>query len=75
MKTNARNQVEASDECTASDSNRENIFQHSRLSRERGNGDDKAVPAIVHEVLRSRGRPLDAPSRAFMELRFSDSSF
>lgn len=28
------------------------------------------VPAIVHEVLRSPGRPLDAATRAFMEPRF-----
>ncbi len=29
-----------------------------------------AVPAIVHEVLRSSGRPLDAAARGFMEPRF-----
>ncbi len=29
-----------------------------------------AVPPIVHEVLRSAGRPLDPPDRAFMESRF-----
>jgi Domain of unknown function (DUF4157) len=28
------------------------------------------VPAIVHEVLRSSGKPLDAATRAFMEPRF-----
>ncbi len=28
------------------------------------------VPPIVHEVLRSPGQPLDAPTRAFMEPRF-----
>ncbi|MGH2396923.1 MAG: DUF4157 domain-containing protein [bacterium] len=28
------------------------------------------VPPIVHEVLRSPGRPLDAVTRAFMEWRF-----
>jgi hypothetical protein len=28
------------------------------------------VPSIVHEVLRSAGRPLDAETRAFMEPRF-----
>jgi hypothetical protein len=28
------------------------------------------VPQIVHEVLRSTGRPLDAQTRAFMEPRF-----
>ncbi len=30
-----------------------------------------AVPPIVHEVLRSPGRPLDAATRSFMESRFS----
>jgi len=30
-----------------------------------------AVPPIVHEVLRSPGRPLDAATRGFMESRFS----
>jgi hypothetical protein len=29
------------------------------------------APAIVHEVLRSPGRPLDAETRSFMEARFS----
>jgi hypothetical protein len=31
---------------------------------------EPAVPAIVHEVLASSGKPLDAPTRAFMEPRF-----
>lgn len=30
----------------------------------------QTAPPIVHEVLRSPGRPLDAPTRAFMEPRF-----
>jgi len=29
-----------------------------------------AVPPIIHEVLRSSGQPLDAPTRAFFEPRF-----
>ncbi|MBD0372209.1 MAG: DUF4157 domain-containing protein [Pyrinomonadaceae bacterium] len=29
-----------------------------------------AVPPVVHEVLRSQGRPLDSETRAFMESRF-----
>lgn len=33
-------------------------------------GDTYAVPDSVHEVLRSPGRPLDAPARAFFESRF-----
>lgn len=28
------------------------------------------VPSIVHDVLRSRGKPLDMPTRSFMETRF-----
>jgi hypothetical protein len=31
---------------------------------------DHQVPPVVHEVLRSPGRPLDAATRAFMEPRF-----
>jgi hypothetical protein len=31
------------------------------------------APAAVHEVLRSPGQPLDAPTRAFMEPRFGHS--
>jgi len=31
---------------------------------------DSRVPSIVHEVLRTPGRPLDAETRAFMEPRF-----
>jgi hypothetical protein len=31
---------------------------------------EKAAPAIVHDVLRSPGQPLDAGTRAFMEPRF-----
>jgi len=32
--------------------------------------DARPAPAIVHEVLRSPGQPLDAQTRAFMEPRF-----
>jgi uncharacterized protein DUF4157 len=46
-----------------------------RLQRKIGNPEseirnDCSVPPIVHEVLRSPGRPLDATTRAFMEPRF-----
>ncbi|MCL4266862.1 MAG: DUF4157 domain-containing protein [Anaerolineae bacterium] len=34
-------------------------------------GEETAVPPIVHEVLRSPGRPLDFATRAFMEPRFA----
>ena len=33
------------------------------------NAEPTAVPPIVHEVLRSPGQPLDAPTRAFFEPR------
>ena len=36
---------------------------------ERGSAPD-AVPAMVHDVLRSPGQPLDRASRAFFEPRF-----
>lgn len=35
-----------------------------------GRWSDSLVPPVVHEVLRSSGQPLDAPTRAFMESRF-----
>jgi hypothetical protein len=38
--------------------------------RRRTSAAPDAVPPIVHEVLRSPGRPLDAATRAFMEPRF-----
>jgi hypothetical protein len=43
-----------------------------QAKRDRGQAEDAPtqVPPIVHEVLRSPGRPLDAETRAFMELRF-----
>src|SRR6202022_4849862 len=40
--------------------------QHSLLKRPCG----AEAPAVVHEVLGSAGQPLDAPTRAFFELRF-----
>jgi hypothetical protein len=35
-----------------------------------GTQNASTIPPIVHEVLRSPGQPLDAETRAFMELRF-----
>lgn len=35
-----------------------------------GRGESPEIPSVVHEVLRSPGQPLDAPTRAFMEPRF-----
>lgn len=47
--------------------------EHARLQpkRESGSAASQAeAPPLVHEVLRSPGRPLDAATRAFMEPRF-----
>src|SRR5262249_59725508 len=42
-----------------------------RLQRKAARSDEPdTAPPIVHEVLRSPGRPLDAQTRAFMEPRF-----
>jgi hypothetical protein len=42
-----------------------------RLQRRKGNETEPAgVPSIVHEVLRSSGRPLDAAARGTLEPRF-----
>jgi Domain of unknown function (DUF4157) len=47
-------------------------LQRSTLStRARGTLGDGEVPAIVHDVLRSPGQPLDPVMRAFFEPRFS----
>jgi hypothetical protein len=42
-------------------------LQRSALSRP----DPPEVPSVVHDVLRSPGRPLDAGTRSFMEPRFA----
>jgi hypothetical protein len=36
----------------------------------KGEGDQTAAPPIVHQVLQQPGRPLDSPTRNFMEARF-----
>jgi hypothetical protein len=36
-------------------------------------GDEMEVPAIVQEVLRTPGQPLDAATRSFVESRFGDN--
>jgi len=41
-----------------------------RRSAAPGSGRAMRVPSIVHEVLRSPGRPLDAATRSYMEPRF-----
>jgi hypothetical protein len=50
---------------------KQGMFQRASLSpRGRGSEGQGEVPPIVHEVLRSPGRPLDPATRAFMEPRF-----
>ncbi len=39
--------------------------------RKPANGAGARVPAIVHDVLRTAGQPLDAPTREIMESRFA----
>jgi Domain of unknown function (DUF4157) len=41
-----------------------------RMKPARSDAAGAHAPALVHEVLRSPGRPLDAPTRAFFEPRF-----
>jgi hypothetical protein len=41
-----------------------------RLQREGGSHGPAHAPDVVHDVLRSAGRPLDAEARSFMEPRF-----
>jgi hypothetical protein len=56
----------AGGECEECKKKREGTLQRAAISPSRVN----EVPPIVHEVLRSPGLPLDAPTRAFMEPRF-----
>jgi hypothetical protein len=45
--------------------------KNREVQRKRGIGSESAgIPAVVHEVLRSPGQPLDTEARAFMEPRF-----
>ena len=45
--------------------------KNSQLRRKTDQGDESSkAPPIVHEVLRSAGRPLDAATRSFFEPRF-----
>jgi hypothetical protein len=59
----------AGSECTECGKNRlslQRATQDSELETRNSGG----VPPIVHDVLRSPGRPLDSATRAFMEPRF-----
>jgi hypothetical protein len=60
----------AGGECGACNKDRDGTMQRSAISRAPGGGADIGVPAIVHDVLRSPGQPLDAATRAFFEPRF-----
>jgi LysM repeat protein len=44
--------------------------EDAKLLRKEAGSSPDVVPPIVHEVLRSPGRPLDVATRAFMEPRF-----
>ncbi|MBD0371724.1 MAG: DUF4157 domain-containing protein, partial [Pyrinomonadaceae bacterium] len=57
----------AGGECAACEKEKASgLLQRSATSA----GAVNEVPSIVHEVLRSQGRPLDSETRAFMESRF-----
>jgi len=56
----------AGGECAECRQKREGMIQLAAVSPAPAN----AVPPIVHDVLSSRGQPLDAGTRAFMEPRF-----
>jgi hypothetical protein len=56
----------AGGECEECKKKREGTLQRAAINPSPVN----EVPPIVHEVLRSPGRPLDAETRAFMEPRF-----
>ena len=54
-------------ECASCREEREKTLQRTAVN----SNPISAVPPIVNEVLRSPGQPLDAETRAFMELRFA----
>ena len=56
--------------CSGCSKQREPGLERSAINHHSANRDSDAVPAIVHEVLRSPGQPLDSSTRAFMEPRF-----
>lgn len=55
---------------TCADCQEEQALQRKEASGIAVAGAGRAAPPIVHDVLRSSGRPLDAQTRAFMEPRF-----
>jgi Domain of unknown function (DUF4157)/Domain of unknown function (DUF4347)/Effector protein len=56
-------------ECDSCDAKKLSL-QRSSLNAEFASQESSRVPPIVDEVLRSRGQPLDAETRAFFEPRF-----
>lgn len=66
MNMKAHAQIEAKDILSKSSS-----LSGYLKAREHENSESGQVPPIVHEVLRSPGRPLDAETRAYFEPRFA----
>ena len=60
--------------CSEEDKKKEEEESHEKLSRKESKGvtasGGTVAPPVVHEVLRSPGRPLDPATRAFFEPRF-----
>jgi hypothetical protein len=64
------NHTVAGGECAECDKKKQTLQRASLSPCERGIGDEREVPPIVHDVLRSPGQPLDLAMRAFFEPRF-----
>ena len=64
------NDTIAGGECAECKQKTQALQRASLGSQERGMVRDGEIPPIVHEVMRSPGRPLDVATRAFMEPRF-----
>jgi len=60
----------AGGECNSCSKETKRPLQRSVISHDSAHGSDNDVPSIVHDVLRSSGRPLDTETRSFMESRF-----
>jgi hypothetical protein len=60
----------AGGECSGCSKQRETGLRRSAITGDSVDARDNAAPPIVHDVLSSSGRPLDAATRAFMEPRF-----
>lgn len=56
--------------CAKCDKDEEKILQAKESPRQEPISQSQGVPPIVHEVLRSPGKPLDPATRAYMEPRF-----